>query len=85
MKSKRIRFALFTGLLVVPFLAISFATSHRRRVKQKQMNQQAEGRPITPAGTLIQDLTTRQVAVVPLPVDFVRSPDGSVLIMKADI
>src|ERR1051325_3741551 len=35
----------------------------------------SEGRPITPAGTLVQDLTTRQAAVGALPVDFVRSPD----------
>src|SRR5262245_16831034 len=35
----------------------------------------SEGRPITPAGTLIPDLTTRQPAVGALTVDFVRSPD----------
>jgi YVTN family beta-propeller protein len=35
----------------------------------------SEGRPITPAGSLVQDLTTRQVAVGALPVDLVRSPD----------
>jgi YVTN family beta-propeller protein len=35
----------------------------------------SEGRPITPAGTLVQDLTTRQTAVGALTVDFVRSPD----------
>ena len=35
----------------------------------------SEGKPITPAGTLVQDVTTRQAAVGALPVDFVRSPD----------
>ncbi|HET6974531.1 MAG TPA: alkaline phosphatase family protein [Pyrinomonadaceae bacterium] len=35
----------------------------------------SEGRSITPAGSLVQDLTTRQAAVGALPVDFVRSPD----------
>ena len=35
----------------------------------------SQGRPITPAGSLVQDVTTRQVAVGALPVDFVRSPD----------
>jgi YVTN family beta-propeller protein len=35
----------------------------------------SEGRPITPAGVLVQDLTTRQTAVGALPVNFVRSPD----------
>ena len=34
-----------------------------------------QGRPITPAGSLVQDLTTRQTAVGALPVDFVRTPD----------
>src|SRR3954447_13202695 len=35
----------------------------------------SQGRPLTPAGSLVQDLTTRQAAVGALPVDFVRSPD----------
>ena len=35
----------------------------------------SEGRPITPAGALVQDLTTRQAAVGALPVGFVHSPD----------
>ena len=37
----------------------------------------SQGRPITPAGSLVQDLTTRQVAVGALPVDLIRSPDKS--------
>ena len=37
----------------------------------------SEGRPITPAGSLVQDLTTRHPAVGALTVDFVRSPDKS--------
>jgi len=36
----------------------------------------SEGRIITPAGTLLIDVTTRQPAVGSLPVDFVRSPDA---------
>jgi YVTN family beta-propeller protein len=35
----------------------------------------SEGRPVTPAGELISDATTRQPAVGALPVDLVRSPD----------
>jgi YVTN family beta-propeller protein len=35
----------------------------------------SEGRPITPAGELISDATTRQPAVGALPVDLVSSPD----------
>src|SRR5438034_1237043 len=36
----------------------------------------SDGRPITPAGSLIIDATTRQAAVGALPVSFVRSPEG---------
>ncbi|HZT60210.1 MAG TPA: beta-propeller fold lactonase family protein [Pyrinomonadaceae bacterium] len=35
----------------------------------------SEGRPITPAGSLVMDLTTRQPAVGAMTVNFVRSPD----------
>jgi YVTN family beta-propeller protein len=35
----------------------------------------SEGRPVTPAGSLVMDLTTRQPAVGALPVNFVRSTD----------
>lgn len=35
----------------------------------------SEGRPITPAGSLVTDITTRQPAVGSLTVDFLRSPD----------
>ena len=38
-------------------------------------NPASQGKPITPAGALVQDVTTRQPAVGALPVDFVRSPD----------
>ncbi len=34
-----------------------------------------QGRPLTPAGSLVPDLTTRQPAVGALPVRFLRSPD----------
>src|ERR1044072_2565919 len=35
----------------------------------------SEGRPITPAGSLVMDSTTKRPAVGSLPVNFVRSPD----------
>lgn len=35
----------------------------------------SQGRPLTPAGALVMDATTRQPAVGALTVDFVRSPD----------
>jgi YVTN family beta-propeller protein len=37
----------------------------------------SEGRPITPAGSLVLDVSTRQPAVGALPLNFVRSPDGT--------
>jgi YVTN family beta-propeller protein len=37
----------------------------------------SEGRPITPAGSLIMDTTTGNAAIGSLPVKFVRSPDHS--------
>ena len=47
-------------------------SSSARRTLQEPASQ---GKPITPAGTLVQDTTTRQAAVGAMPVDFVRSPD----------
>src|SRR5882762_9132297 len=59
-------------VLVVMLIAGLFASSARMR----QNNEPAsEGRPITPAGSLIIDWTTRLPAVGSLTVDFVRSPD----------
>ncbi len=40
-----------------------------------QNNPAIQGRPLTPAGSLVLDVSTRQAAVGALPVDFVRSPD----------
>src|ERR1041385_1251717 len=51
-----------TSLLLVSSSAISDESAN-------------QGRPITPAGSLVQDVTTRQAAVGALPVDLVRSPD----------
>ena len=55
-------FFLATSLLLVSSSAVSDGPA-------------SEGRPITPAGSLVQDLTTRQAAVGALPVNLVRSPD----------
>ncbi len=60
-----------TACLVVGSL-IATSSSARRPSAQEVASQ---GRPITPAGTLVRDLRTRQTAVGALPVDFVRSPD----------
>ena len=62
-------------LLVVCLLVGSLAatsSSAQRAVAQKPAS---KGRPVTPAGTLVPDITTGQAAVGALPVDFVRSPD----------
>ncbi len=65
MNPRQITFALLAFLLTT-CLVLSSATPEEPA---------SEGRPITPAGSLVQDLTTRQAAVGSLPVDFVRSPD----------
>ncbi len=59
-------------MLAAMLLAGIFASSARVRQKNEPAS---EGQPITPAGSLVIDSTTRQPAVGALPVDFVRSPD----------
>jgi DNA-binding beta-propeller fold protein YncE len=69
---RKIVSSLILSVLVLVIVAGMFASSARMR----QNNEPAsEGRPITPAGSLVIDSTTRQRAVGSLPVDFVRSPD----------
>ena len=69
---RKIVSSLSLSVLAVMLLAGLFASSARMR----QNNEPAsEGAPITPAGSLIIDWTTRQPAVGSLTVDFVRSPD----------
>jgi YVTN family beta-propeller protein len=59
---------------IIAFLAATvFLRSAANITVQSQFA--SEGRPITPAGALVMDLTTRQPAVGALPVAFVRSPD----------
>ena len=60
-----------TACLVVGSLIATSSSAHRPSAQETA----SQGRPITPAGTLVRDLTTRQTAVGALPVDFVRSPD----------
>lgn len=57
--------------LLVGSLAGTLSSAHRNAAQDPA----SQGRPITPAGKLVQDVTTRQVAVGGLPVGFVRSPD----------
>src|SRR6267378_6203853 len=60
------------GCLIVLLLIGATGTSARRNREDEPASQ---GRRITPAGSLVMDVTTRQPAVGALPVDFVRSPD----------
>ena len=62
-------------LLVVCLLVGSLAANSSSAQRAVVQEPASEGRSITPAGTLVQDITTRQAAVGALPVDFVRSPD----------
>src|SRR5215468_4620728 len=60
-----------TTLLFGCFWFLSAASQESNVVNQPA----SQGRPVTPAGTLLPDATTRLPAVAPLTVDFVRSPD----------
>ncbi|MEP6707999.1 MAG: beta-propeller fold lactonase family protein [Pyrinomonadaceae bacterium] len=60
-------------MCLILLLLIGGITSSARRDREDEPA--SEGRRITPAGSLVMDLTTRQPAVGALPVDFVRSPD----------
>ena len=62
---------LVTACLLVGSIIATSSSAHHSAVQEPA----SEGRPITPAGTLVRDVSTRQVAVGALPVDFVRSPD----------
>lgn len=69
MKLRHVSFLLLLFVLTTNLLLESSSTS---AISDEPASQ---GRPITPAGALVQDLTTRQTAVGALPVDLVRSPD----------
>ena len=60
-----------TTILFGCFWFLSAASQESNVVNQPA----SQGRPITPAGSLLLDATTRLPAVAPLTVDFVRSPD----------
>ena len=61
-------------LSILAFCTLYLAHSQVRSAKTEPSS---EGRPITPAGSLVLDGTTGQPAVGSLPVSFVRSPDHS--------
>jgi YVTN family beta-propeller protein len=63
---------IFPGLVLLAFCAGFLAYSQERSASQEPAS---EGRPISPAGSLVLDATTGHAAVGSLPVAFVRSPD----------
>ncbi len=75
-------FRRFTFIFVIVAIAgfvfsIKFLTVSKAQDNIQITNQPAsQGRKITPAGSLLMDATTNQIAVGSLPVDFVRSPDN---------
>jgi YVTN family beta-propeller protein len=67
-----------THALIVLAIVIAFLVSAGIRLAASIATDQAtglDGRPLTPAGKLVLDATTRQPAVGALPVGFARSPD----------
>lgn len=64
-------FVALTAALMLTFIG-AFTSSANIQVTNQPAS---EGRPLTPAGSLVRDASTRQPAVGALPVDFVRSPD----------
>jgi YVTN family beta-propeller protein len=65
--------AVLVGMTVFMLAAVDLLISAADVAIQNQFA--SEGRPITPAGSLVMDATTQQPAVGALPVAFVRSPD----------
>jgi YVTN family beta-propeller protein len=76
MTNSRWQSSSLVALIVVIVSMLATAGLLRSAASVAPQNQFAsEGRPITPAGTLVMDASTRQAAVGALPVAFVRSPD----------
>ena len=75
MKIKHVKFALLVAVLLLPIL-VGFFGGVSSLARKEGDEPASQGRPITPAGALVQDVTTKQPAVGSLTVDFVRSPDN---------
>ena len=74
MRKSRWRLSLvIASIAVVASMLASVSLFNSAAAVQNKLG--SEGRPITPAGSLVMDATTRHPAVGALPVDFVRSPD----------
>jgi YVTN family beta-propeller protein len=76
MANPRWQFSSLIALSVVTVLLLASAGLLRSAASVTvQEKFGSAGRPITPAGSLVRDITTQQPAVGALPVAFVRSPD----------
>ncbi|HWQ03430.1 MAG TPA: YncE family protein, partial [Candidatus Nitrosotenuis sp.] len=71
MKHRAIRFAIFFVTIFV-IAAVAWTLAAQTPVANAPASQ---GRPITPAGELLRDATTGQIAVGAMPMDFIRTPD----------
>jgi YVTN family beta-propeller protein len=74
---RRVRVASLLAAAAAAGWVFSITLLHSEADVAVQAQPASEGRPITPAGRLVIDLTTRRPAVGSLPVEFVRSPDHS--------
>jgi YVTN family beta-propeller protein len=77
MQRRKITTVLLTVSLALSVLLGLLAGIPSAAHRQNTNEPASGGRPITPAGSLVIDATTRQPAVASLPVAFVRSPDRS--------
>src|SRR5215813_2282866 len=64
-----------TRLILLGLVAVQMVGIHSRAEKPSENEPAGEGLTITPAGSLLLDISTRQPAIGALTVDFVRSPD----------
>src|SRR4051812_19679661 len=76
LQSRRVRARGALLALLAVLTALSFALVNSSADIDVKNRPASQGRPITPAGSLVMDLTTGWPAVGSLPVTFVRSPDG---------
>ena len=75
MAKKRFAVTLLSLLLISVILISTFPAFSSSASRNAADEPASQGQPITPAGSLVQDLSTRQAAVGALPVNFVRTPD----------
>ncbi len=65
------------AVLLAATAALTLLAAQTSQRQEEARSTWQQGRPLTPAGALLLDTTTRQPAVGALPVTFVRSPDAT--------